>query len=88
MSETIDYWDTLDRSLVADLLVKSGLSEEDSEKSISVFIDILNKVEDAESLHIKSNLISTNDIRSAALCFEAMCAFNLLKNKIGDKVES
>lgn len=83
MSEK-DFWDSLNREYVISMLRDKGISDKDAESAVLVFIDILTKVEESESIHIKNHIISTNDIRSAALCFEAMGAFNLLKNTIGE----
>lgn len=78
-----DFWDILNKEYVMSMLKNLGLSEEDSNSALSVFIKILEEVENSESNHIKGHIVSGNDIRSAALCFEAMGAFNLLKKTIG-----
>jgi hypothetical protein len=83
-----DFWSSLNKEYVISMLIEKGLDDKDAELAIMVFIDILTKVEESESMHIKNHIVSTNDIRSAALCFEAMGAFNLLKNTIGENIDT
>lgn len=82
-----DFWIDLDKKYVISMLKDRGLDDHNSNSALEVFVKILEEVESAESNHIRNHIVSGNDIRSAALCFEAMGAFNLLKKTIGENNE-
>lgn len=78
-----DLWDQLDRKYVIEGI--KGISNE--EDVVDYICELLKKLESSELSHIQSSL-STGDIRSASLCYEAMGAYQLLRNKISGEEES
>ena len=83
-----DYWEILNKNYVLDALSSRGLDTESSIIALDCFIEILSNVEDSEKNHITNHLNESMDVRSAALCYEAMGAFQLLRNKMsGDNVD-
>ena len=83
-----DYWEVLNKNYVIDSLSQKGLSYESAINALEFFVEVLNNVEDSEKTHITNHLNESMDVRSAALCYEAMGAFQLLKNKIsGENVD-
>lgn len=73
----MDFWDELDR----DYLVKNISLKSNPYEVIDLLCEILEKIEIAEKSHIEK-FLSEGDLRSASLCYEAMGAYQLLRNKI------
>ena len=81
-SEEVSYYNILNKKMVSDKLSEL-LSNESStpENFIKVFLDILDDLKEEEAGHINKSL-AANDLRAAALCHEALGAYQTLSNML------
>ena len=81
-TEEISYYNILNKKMVIDklseLLSSSSSTPEDF---IKVFLDILDYLKEEETGHINKSLVA-NDLRAAALCSEALGAYQTLSNML------
>lgn len=81
-SEEISYYNILNKKMVSDKLSELLSHESPApEDFIKVFLDILDNLKEEETGHINKSLVA-NDLRAAALCNEALGAYQTLSNML------